>query len=202
MERRAAARRRLRRSRRRRMCAERWVGRRGRTARLFSISPGHSPAKASSGRASWRDPCEYRQCCALPVSGSSAHAVHFARRPPPRRSRALRLRPAGDGASQRVRLGRQSPDSAARGEIGAPLFDRLPRGVRLAAAGETIVDGVPPRAIDALRRRHPRLTVDVFTGGAEQILGGLAAQAIDIARRRSTWRYASIPRRALTLRRC
>jgi DNA-binding transcriptional LysR family regulator len=103
-------------------------------------------------------------------------------------------------------------------EIGAPLFDRLPRGVRLTAAGEVIVDdvrrwrreleratgqikelkglqrghvaigvmecfvaGVLPRTIGALQRRHPRVTVDVFIGGTEQILERLAAQTIDVA---------------------
>jgi DNA-binding transcriptional LysR family regulator len=103
-------------------------------------------------------------------------------------------------------------------EIGAPLFDRLPRGVRLTAVGEVIVGdvrrwrrelerataqirelkglqrghvavgvmecfvaGLLPRAIDALHRRHPRVTMDVFIGGTEQILERLGAQTIDVA---------------------
>jgi DNA-binding transcriptional LysR family regulator len=103
-------------------------------------------------------------------------------------------------------------------EMGAPLFDRLPRGVRLTAAGEVVVGdvrrwrreferttgrikelkglqrghvavgvmecfiaGVLPRAVGALQRRHPRVTVDVFIGGTEQILERLAAQTIDVA---------------------
>jgi DNA-binding transcriptional LysR family regulator len=103
-------------------------------------------------------------------------------------------------------------------ELGAPLFERLPRGVRLTAAGELIVEdvrrwrrelerasgrirelkglerghvaigvmecfvaGVLPRTIAALQRRHPRVSVDVFIGGTEQILERLDAQTIEVA---------------------
>lgn len=103
-------------------------------------------------------------------------------------------------------------------ELGVAVFERLPRGVRLTAAGELLVTEVRrwrreqeraeglirdlkglrrghvgigvmecfvadmmPRAIMRLQRRYPRITVEAFVGGTEQVFDRLVAGTLDAA---------------------
>ena len=85
------------------------------------------------------------------------------------------------GAARRLRVAQPSLSQAVRGlesELGAELFDRVGRGVRLSAAGEALV-GPARRVLRAINEARDAITgvVELKTGRLE--LAALATLAVD-----------------------
>lgn len=103
-------------------------------------------------------------------------------------------------------------------EYGLALLDRLPRGVRLSAAGEVLIADIrrwrseqdkslirlqelqglrrghvavglmeclagdfASRLFERVRERHPRLTLELFVGGTDEVMARLLASRLDVA---------------------